>query len=99
MYEKGKTEMNKKLGMIGKGFVYGVRHPFLDEPYKKNKDMTVIDGILGDIGMSISQATIQTIIGYGGFIVLLIGAGYINSKVQKHNLKVNMVVEEKPEKK
>lgn len=88
------TDMNKKLKMIGKGFVYGMKHPYLDEPMKRTKDMSTIDGLLGDIGMSISQSTIQTVVGYGTAIIILAGLGYIYSKTNKADIKVKMVVDE-----
>lgn len=90
--------MNKTLKMIGKGFVYGVKHPYLDAPMKRTDDMTSIDGFLGDIGMSISQGTIQTIVGYGSAILILVAVGYINQKMNKKDLKVNMVIEDKEKK-
>ena len=84
--------MNRNLKMIGKGFIYGVKHPYLDEPYKRTDGMTTIDGVLGDIGMSISQGTIQKIVGYGACILILMGIGYINSKIDKTDLKVDTVI-------
>ena len=91
--------MNKNLKMIGKGFIYGVKHPYLDEPMKRSDDMSTIDGLLGDIGMSISQGTIQTIIGYGTAIILLVGIGYISSKINEADLNFKMTVEPNEKKK
>lgn len=91
--------MNKSIKMIGKGFIYGVKHPYLDEPMERSKDMTTIDGLLGDIGMSISQGTIQTIIGYGTAIALLIAVGYISKKINDADLNFKMTVEPNEKKK
>lgn len=91
--------MKRSIKMIGKGFIYGAKHPYLNEPMKRSEDMSTIDGLLGDIGMSISQGTIQTIVGYGTAIILLVSIGYISSKINDADLNFKMVVEPNEKKK
>ena len=86
--------MNRMIKMYGKGFVYGVKHPFLDEPAKRTKDMTFIDGVLGDLGMATSQAIIIN----GLSFLMLVGIGYAVHKYNERDPKVKMVIEEKPKK-
>lgn len=86
--------MNRMIKMFGKGFVYGVKHPFLDEPAKRTKDMTFMDGVLGDLGMATSQAIIVN----GLSFLTLVVIGYGVHKYNERDPKVKMVIEEKPKK-
>ncbi len=87
--------MSNLIKMYGKGFIYGVKHPFLDEPAERTNDMTFVDGVLGDLGMATSQAIIIN----GLSVLMLIGIGYAIHKYNEHDPKVKMVIERAPNKK
>ena len=87
--------MNKKIKLVGKGFIYGVKHPFMDKGVERTSDMTFVDGLFGDIGMSISQAVIQNAIAFGELFAICVVIGYVNSKIAKTDLNVEMTVDEK----
>lgn len=95
LFKKGRHIMNKKIKLVGKGFIYGVKHPFTDKGVERTNDMTFVDGLFGDIGMSVSQAVIQNAIAFGELFAIMFVIGYINSKIEKTSLNVKMTVDEK----
>ena len=91
--------MNKNLKAFGSGFVNGVKHPFRDYTPERYSGKGVSETIFDMFGESISQGVIQTVVGYGIFIGLCIGFGYLNSKINKTPVKVKMIVDEEESKK
>lgn len=91
--------MNKNLKAFGSGFVNGVKHPFRDYTPGRYSGKDVTETIFDIFGESISQGVIQTVIGYGIFIGLCVGFGYLNSKINKTPVKVKMIVDEGESKK
>ena len=87
--------MNKPIKMFCKGMMYGVIHPLTKDTMKGTKDMETIDALCGNLGMGIAQGTMQTLMTYAGVFIVLVGVGYINSKISGADVKVKVVSDNK----
>ena len=86
--------MKNTLKKLGKGFLFGLRHPFTDDVTERHKDMSTLDALLDDAGMILPQTVITTAYGVVGSVILLCALGYLSSKLEeKTSLKVKMVVD------
>ena len=85
--------MNKNLKAFRSGFVNGVRHPFTDYTPERYDGKDAIETIFDMLGESVSQGVIQTAIGFGITFGLMVGIGYLNTRLDKKPVKVKMVVD------
>lgn len=81
--------MKKAARMIGRGFVYGMMHPFTNKPMKGSKDDSVFDLVLSDVGASVSQTMIAGLM-TAGFII---GLGYVSSRIENKPIHANSKVD------
>ena len=87
--------MKKNMKAFGSGFVNGIKHPFTDYTPGRYSGKDAMETIFDILGESISQGVIQTAIGFGICIGVVVGVGYLNSRINKTPVKVKMVVDSK----
>lgn len=83
------------IKVVGRGMIYGLKHPFTETTPERWQKMTLSESILDSFGMSIVQTTISCGLAFG----VVCGIGYINSRINKAPIKVKMVVEDEKKKK
>ena len=85
--------MNKYAKVIGKGFIDGIRHPFMAEFPRNVTDMEVGETLLYGSSMGFTQGVIQGGLTIVMYIGILAGLGYVNSKLDKKPINAKLVID------
>ena len=91
--------MNRTLKLMGSGFVYGLTHPFDSELKGRPVDdlsitEALLDGAACGVGAGVTQLAIQC----AATVAILIGIGYVHSKLESLPVNVNTTVDQSKEK-
>ena len=88
--------MNKYFKAVGKGMIWGVKHPFKEVSRTDRYDhMKLTEAMCDALGVAIIQTGVGLIMTIGSLIAL----GYVGEKINNKPVKVEMVIDKDPEKK
>ena len=82
-----------KAKIVGKGFIYGLRHPFTEFAGNRYDNMTTTETFLDILGSGLGQGLFHAVYGPVTALALLAALGYVNKLIEDMPVKVKMIID------